>query len=68
MLMKNAFSFATDLVQTHPWPIARRVYFIAEVGINHNGSLEIAKQLINQAKAAGCRPVDPLLLAVPREH
>ena len=32
-------------------------YIIAEIGINHNGSLEIAKQLIDVAKAAGCNAV-----------
>jgi len=30
------------------------VVIIAEVGINHNGSLEIAKKLILEAKNAGC--------------
>lgn len=55
--MGGKFEFAYDLVQTEPWPIPRYVYFIAEIGINHNGSLEIAKQLINQAKAAGCDAV-----------
>jgi N-acetylneuraminate synthase len=29
-------------------------YLIAEIGINHNGSLEIAKQLIRGAAQAGC--------------
>lgn len=33
------------------------VYIIAEVGINHNGSLDIAKKLIIQAKGAGCDAV-----------
>lgn len=33
------------------------VYIIGEIGINHNGSLEIAKQLIMGAKAAGCNAV-----------
>jgi N-acetylneuraminate synthase len=28
-------------------------YVVAEIGINHNGSLEIAKQLIAAAKHAG---------------
>ncbi len=33
------------------------VYIIAEIGINHNGSLDIAKQLIREAAAAGCDAV-----------
>lgn len=55
--MTTHFDFATDLVQTNPWPIPHRIFFIAEIGINHNGDIEIAKQLINQAKAAGCDAV-----------
>ncbi|HEX4628923.1 MAG TPA: N-acetylneuraminate synthase family protein [Gemmatimonadales bacterium] len=30
------------------------VYIIAEIGINHNGSVDIAKKLIDGAVAAGC--------------
>lgn len=33
------------------------VYIIAELGINHNGSLDIAKQLIDVATEAGCDAV-----------
>jgi N-acetylneuraminate synthase len=33
------------------------VFVIGEIGINHNGSLEIAKQLIDAAAAAGCDAV-----------
>ena len=33
------------------------IYIIAEIGINHNGSLDIAKQLIDIAKVAGCDAV-----------
>ena len=33
------------------------VFVIAEIGINHNGSLAIAKQLISEAAAAGCDAV-----------
>ncbi|HWA99317.1 MAG TPA: N-acetylneuraminate synthase family protein [Pirellulales bacterium] len=33
------------------------VYIIAEIGINHNGELSIAKQLIDAAVAAGCNAV-----------
>jgi len=31
-----------------------KIYIIAEIGINHNGDLQIAKQLIDIAKVAGC--------------
>lgn len=34
-----------------------KVYIIAEIGINHNGSVKIAKKLIKEAKAAGCDAV-----------
>jgi N-acetylneuraminate synthase len=33
------------------------VYIIAEIGINHNGSLELAKRLIDGAVLAGCDAV-----------
>ena len=33
------------------------VLIISEIGINHNGSLEIAKQLIDMAVEAGCDAV-----------
>ena len=55
--MTTNFRFATDLVQTDPWPIARQVFVIAEIGINHNGDVGIAKRLINMAKNAGCDAV-----------
>ena len=53
-------------------------YVIAEIGINHNGDVKIAKQLIDVAEAAGCnavkfqkRTIDvvytPEELAKPRE-
>jgi len=32
-------------------------YIIAELGSNHNGDMELAKKLIDQAKAAGCNCV-----------
>ncbi|MBN3033558.1 MAG: N-acetylneuraminate synthase family protein [Candidatus Saganbacteria bacterium] len=34
-----------------------RIFVIAEIGINHNGSVEIAKQLIDVAKVAGADAV-----------
>jgi len=54
-------------------------YVVAEIGINHNGSLELAKQLIDAAAEAGCdavkfqkRTVDVVYtaeeLARPREN
>jgi len=33
------------------------IFIIAELGINHNGQLEIAKQLIEVAREAGCDAV-----------
>ncbi|MEG6503852.1 MULTISPECIES: N-acetylneuraminate synthase family protein [unclassified Desulfovibrio] len=33
------------------------VFIIAEIGINHNGDIEIAKKLIDMAKGAGCNAV-----------
>ncbi len=32
-------------------------YVIAEIGINHNGDIDIAKRLINVASGAGCDAV-----------
>ena len=32
-------------------------YVVAEMGINHNGDVEIAKKLIDVASAAGCNAV-----------
>lgn len=33
------------------------VFFVAEIGINHNGNVDIAKKLIDAAKSAGCQAV-----------
>jgi len=55
--MVENFGFATDLIQENPWPIARHVLVIAEIGINHNGDVGIAKKLIDMAKNAGCDAV-----------
>ena len=46
----------------------KRTLIIAEAGINHNGSLKIAKKLVDKAKKAGADIVkfqtfDPRLLA-----
>lgn len=37
--------------------IANKTFIIAEIGINHNGDMDIAKQLINMAKKADCDAV-----------
>jgi N-acetylneuraminate synthase len=55
--MDEQFQFAMDLIQTEPWPIPRHVLVIAEIGINHNGHVGIAKCLIDMAKNAGCDAV-----------
>lgn len=77
-MMSSGFDFADDLVQAEPWPIPRHVFITAEIGINHNGSLDLAMKLIDAAKAAGCDAVKfqkrdievvytPEMLAQPRE-
>lgn len=39
------------------WPVPHRIFVIAEVGINHNGDLDTAKQLIDLARTSGCDAV-----------
>src|SRR5437879_6132075 len=34
-----------------------RAFIIAEIGINHNGDIEIAKSLVREASEAGCDAV-----------
>ena len=34
-----------------------KIYIIAEIGINHNGDINLAKQLIDKAKESGCDAV-----------
>ena len=51
--MTDNLDFVTEFVQKEPWPIAEHVKIIAEIGINHNGDLDIAKKLIDMAKNAG---------------
>jgi N-acetylneuraminate synthase len=63
----------------HPTSLASdKTFIIAEIGINHNGSVEIAKQLMDLSKSAGCDAVkfqkrtieivySPEVLDTPRE-
>ena len=37
--------------------IDKKIYFIAEIGINHNGDIELAKQLIDMAVRCDCDAV-----------
>ncbi|MGB8265772.1 MAG: N-acetylneuraminate synthase family protein [Candidatus Velthaea sp.] len=59
--------------------VGQPTYVIAEIGINHNGNLDLAKKLISAAHSAGCnavkfqkRTVDVVYtaaeLATPREN
>ena len=41
----------------HPVGDGHHVFIITEAGINHNGDLDIARQLIDAAKTAGCNAV-----------
>lgn len=76
--MKPDFSFTRELVQADPWPIYAHIYIVAEIGINHNGSIDLAKLLIDMAHRSGCdavkfqkRTIDivypPEMLDTPRE-
>jgi N-acetylneuraminate synthase len=47
----------TLTIGTHPIGNGHPCFIIAEIGINHNGNLSIAKRLIDIAKAAGCQAV-----------
>jgi N-acetylneuraminate synthase len=49
--------FWEDFVQTEPWPIVRKPYVIAEIGINHNGDVDLAKEMIAKAHECGCQAV-----------
>jgi len=44
-------------VGDHEVGAGRPVYVIGEIGINHNGDVDIAKQLVDVAVAAGCQAV-----------
>lgn len=46
-----------ELIQEEPWPISRHVLMIGEIGINHNGDVELAKRVIDMARDAGCDAV-----------
>ena len=50
-------SHGTKTVHIGDVPVARKhpSYIIAEIGINHNGDVEIAKKLIDVAADAGCQ-------------
>ena len=55
--MSAVSAFSPDWIQTDPFPIPAHVAIIAEIGINHNGDLEVAKRLIREAHLAGCDAV-----------
>lgn len=58
---KDIFGAApgTQTVHVGGIPVGKRhpSYIIAEIGINHNGDMDIAKQLIDAAVDAGCQAV-----------
>ena len=79
--MKARMTTSTDSVKIGNKSLGRGhpCYIIAEIGINHNGDIDIAKRLISVAVAAGCdavkfqkRTIDVVYtaeeLAKPREN
>ncbi len=72
-------SHATVTIGNHQIGADRPCYIIAEIGINHNGDIDLAKKLISVAVSAGCdavkfqkRTVDVVYtaaeLATPRDN
>lgn len=51
-VVTDAVPFGRHLVGT-----GQPIYLIAEIGINHNGDVDIARKLIDVAAAAGCQAV-----------
>lgn len=44
-------------IETHTIASGKPAFIIAEIGINHNGDLDIAKKMIQAAKSVGCDAV-----------
>lgn len=70
--------FYDDFIQAEPWPIVKKPFVTAEIGINHNGDMSLVRQLIDMAVEKGCdavkfqkRTIDivysPQVLAAPRQ-
>lgn len=55
--VKSEYSFLHDFVVRDPIPLPQHVVIVAEIGINHNGDIGIAKELIDMAAEAGCDAV-----------
>jgi N-acetylneuraminate synthase len=51
--MTSLTSIGQDSFSIGPIEIPNRVFIVGEIGINHNGDLDTAKQLIDMAKTAG---------------
>lgn len=51
--ISKGFPFLATLAQTAPVPVPQHIYLIGEIGINHNGDMDITKKLIDMAKNAG---------------
>ena len=47
----------TVSIGSHEVGVGRPTYVIAEIGLNHNGDVELAKQLIDVARKAGADAV-----------
>lgn len=58
--MKNTVSLkmrSNELFENKQQPSVRFPFIIAEIGVNHEGSLELAKRLIDEAKEGGAHAV-----------
>ena len=50
-------AFYEDFIQTEPWPIVKKPFVTAEIGINHNGDMDLVRQMIDMAVEKQCDAV-----------
>ena len=43
------------ILSDHGFHTSNKVYLIAEIGINHNGDLEVAKKMVDSAENVGAK-------------
>jgi len=55
--LQQALNFPLNTLDMNYFSSLKKVFIIAEIGVNHNGSIHLAKQLIDAAKHSGADAV-----------